>query len=127
LGRDGIGEKGGLHLYAFVGNNAVNGYDILGHDGNSDGLPPGVTPANAFQYGYSQRADGSWYFNYGTAHNSYNGFGYLSTGGQGQGGAPSTMGDQFTQYAVSGTDAQLAIAMADLSGTNSSGANLNIS
>jgi len=31
LGRDPIEEKGGLHLYAFCGNNAVNRYDVLGN------------------------------------------------------------------------------------------------
>ena len=30
LGRDSIEEKGGLNLYGFCGNNAVNGYDVLG-------------------------------------------------------------------------------------------------
>ncbi|MDD2764144.1 MAG: hypothetical protein PHE83_09255 [Opitutaceae bacterium] len=30
LGRDPIGEKGGLHLYAFCGNNAINRWDYLG-------------------------------------------------------------------------------------------------
>lgn len=29
-GRDPISEKGGLHLYAFCHNNAINGYDKLG-------------------------------------------------------------------------------------------------
>jgi RHS repeat-associated protein len=40
LGRDPIEEKGGLHLYAFCQNNAINGYDILGNLGaylDSDG------------------------------------------------------------------------------------------
>lgn len=30
LGRDPIEEKGGLHLYGFVGNNGVNRFDVLG-------------------------------------------------------------------------------------------------
>ena len=30
LSRDPIGERGGLNLYAMVGNNALNGRDILG-------------------------------------------------------------------------------------------------
>ena len=30
LGRDPIEEKGGLHLYGFVGNNPVNRWDLLG-------------------------------------------------------------------------------------------------
>jgi hypothetical protein len=30
LSRDPIAEKGGLNLYAFVGNNGVNGWDALG-------------------------------------------------------------------------------------------------
>jgi RHS repeat-associated protein len=32
FGRDPIEEMGGLHLYAFVGNNAVNRWDYLGMD-----------------------------------------------------------------------------------------------
>ena len=32
LGRDPIEEKGGLHLYGFVGNNGVNKWDYLGMD-----------------------------------------------------------------------------------------------
>jgi len=31
MGRDPIREKGGLHLYAFVANNGVNHWDVLGH------------------------------------------------------------------------------------------------
>ncbi|HWA09343.1 MAG TPA: RHS repeat-associated core domain-containing protein [Opitutaceae bacterium] len=35
LGRDPLEEKGGLHLYAFVRNNPVNSWDVLGqHNGN---------------------------------------------------------------------------------------------
>ena len=37
LGRDPIAEKGGLHLYGFVGNNGVNAWDVLGMWGNDDG------------------------------------------------------------------------------------------
>jgi RHS repeat-associated protein len=29
FGRDPIGEKGGIHLYAFCRNNAINGYDFM--------------------------------------------------------------------------------------------------
>jgi RHS repeat-associated protein len=36
LGRDPIEEKGGLHLYAFCRNNAVNGYDYLGMLGGAE-------------------------------------------------------------------------------------------
>jgi RHS repeat-associated protein len=32
LGRDEIEEKGGLHLFAYCANNAVNLYDVLGND-----------------------------------------------------------------------------------------------
>ncbi len=32
LGRDPIGEQGGLNLYGFVGNNPVNRWDYLGMD-----------------------------------------------------------------------------------------------
>ena len=32
LGRDPIAEKGGLHLYAFAGNNGINRWDYLGMD-----------------------------------------------------------------------------------------------
>jgi RHS repeat-associated protein len=32
INRDPIGEKGGVNLYAFCGNNAVNAYDYLGMD-----------------------------------------------------------------------------------------------
>jgi len=32
ISRDTIGEAGGLNLYAFCGNNGVNGYDVLGQD-----------------------------------------------------------------------------------------------
>jgi len=112
LGRDGIGEKGGLHLYAFVANNAVNGYDILGHDGNSTGLPPGVTPANAFQYGYSQNANGTWYYNYGSVHNSYNGFGYLNGGGN-SGGAPGTLSSMVGTGSMPGMTGGQLIAAAN--------------
>jgi RHS repeat-associated protein len=38
LGRDPIEEKGGLHLYGFVGNNGVNKWDFLG-------MNPVVLPA----------------------------------------------------------------------------------
>ncbi|MBC7369298.1 MAG: RHS repeat-associated core domain-containing protein [Undibacterium sp.] len=30
LGRDPIEEKGGLHLYAFIGNHGINGWDVAG-------------------------------------------------------------------------------------------------
>lgn len=33
INKDPIAESGGLNLYAFVANNAVNGYDYLGMDG----------------------------------------------------------------------------------------------
>lgn len=32
INRDPIEEKGGLNLYAFVGNNGINGWDMLGMD-----------------------------------------------------------------------------------------------
>ena len=38
LGRDPAEEKGGLHLYAFCENNAVNRWDMLGMDGSGGGL-----------------------------------------------------------------------------------------
>ena len=38
LGRDPAEEKGGLHLYAFCENNAVNRWDYLGMDGSGGGL-----------------------------------------------------------------------------------------
>jgi RHS repeat-associated protein len=34
LGRDPKQEKGGLHLYGFVGNNGINRWDYLGMDGS---------------------------------------------------------------------------------------------
>jgi RHS repeat-associated protein len=44
LGRDPTEEKGGLHLYAFCMNNAINGYDVLGNrwqfDPNSNEYDP---------------------------------------------------------------------------------------
>jgi len=36
LGRDPIEEKGGLHLYGFVGNNGVNKWDVLGMVAEND-------------------------------------------------------------------------------------------
>ncbi len=35
LNRDPIEEAGGLNLYAFCGNDGVNGYDVLGMDGDT--------------------------------------------------------------------------------------------
>jgi hypothetical protein len=35
LNRDPIEEQGGLNLYAFCGNDGVNGYDVLGMDGDT--------------------------------------------------------------------------------------------
>jgi RHS repeat-associated protein len=32
INRDPIGEQGGLNLYAFVGNDPVNNWDLLGMD-----------------------------------------------------------------------------------------------
>ena len=43
LGRDPIEEKGGLHLYGFVGNNGVNNWDILGNQ-------PGQSPSSGYQW-----------------------------------------------------------------------------
>ena len=44
LGRDPIEEKGGLHLYGFVGNNGVNRWDVLGaFDANRSGPDDEVT------------------------------------------------------------------------------------
>jgi len=37
MGRDPIEEKGGLHLYAFVGNNSINLWDLLGRSGSGAG------------------------------------------------------------------------------------------
>lgn len=36
IGRDPKMEKGGLHLYGFLGNNGINRWDYLGMDGSSD-------------------------------------------------------------------------------------------
>lgn len=52
LGRDPIEEKGGLHLYAFCLNDAINGYDVLGN------APTWVDTATwqqqeAFDYAYN--------------------------------------------------------------------------
>jgi len=44
LGRDPIEERGGLHLYAFCGNNGVNRYDVLGMWYEGDPLPEGFEP-----------------------------------------------------------------------------------
>jgi RHS repeat-associated protein len=42
LGRDPVEEKGGLHLYGFVGNNPINHYDVLGMIFNAYYSAPGV-------------------------------------------------------------------------------------
>jgi RHS repeat-associated protein len=38
VGRDPIGEKGGIHLYAFVRNRPVNTVDVMGMLGLNDAL-----------------------------------------------------------------------------------------
>jgi RHS repeat-associated protein len=55
LNRDPLGERGGLNLYGFVGNSALNKTDHLGQDSGDDGgtgtvndptpLPPPTPPA----------------------------------------------------------------------------------
>ena len=50
INRDPIEEAGGSNLYAFCGNNGVNGYDYLGMDQTPDriiyeGSPPSGPPA----------------------------------------------------------------------------------
>ena len=57
LGRDPIEEKGGLHLYGFVGNNGVNRFDVLGmntflvwepyYDGNGNMIGTRMVEADA--------------------------------------------------------------------------------
>ena len=62
LGRDPIEEKGGLHLYGFVGNSGVNRFDVLGMfgeetigmDGGTNGAAAGA--ANALNRFLSQSA-----------------------------------------------------------------------
>jgi len=39
INRDPIQESGGVNLYAFVANNPVPGFDVLGLDGDDDSLP----------------------------------------------------------------------------------------
>lgn len=79
-----------MNLYGFCGNDGINRTDILGCDGT--GLPPGVTPANAAEYGYSQNASGTWFYNAGLVQNSYSGFGYLAKMGTYGNMPPQTMG-----------------------------------
>lgn len=49
LGRDPIGEEGGVNLYGFVGNDGVNGWDLLGMYPGSPGHGQIESPPNAVQ------------------------------------------------------------------------------
>jgi hypothetical protein len=51
LNRDPIEEAGGLNLYAFCGNDGVNGFDLLGMDGEDDKPrpPPSSTEKDVIQ------------------------------------------------------------------------------
>jgi hypothetical protein len=110
INRDPIGEAGGVNLYGFCGNDGINRTDILG---NNPGLPPGVTPANAFQYGYSLNSQGNWFYNAGLVQNSYNGFGFLARGGPPGGpGFASTMGGNAGPMDTSGMATDVGIANA---------------
>jgi len=44
LGRDPKQEKGGLHLYAFVQNDVVNGWDVLGRSPTNGSRPSWLPP-----------------------------------------------------------------------------------
>ena len=46
LGRDPIAEKGGLHLYGFVGNNPVCRWDVLGMEDGVVTMVPFVVTAS---------------------------------------------------------------------------------
>src|ERR1035441_1916421 len=42
LSRDPIGERGGINLYGFVGNNPISRIDLFGLDGQQAVLSPGA-------------------------------------------------------------------------------------
>ena len=59
LTRDPIGERGGINLYGFVGNNPVNWIDPFGLAGEPSGneyIPPGGDPPP----GYEQNGRNWW-------------------------------------------------------------------
>ena len=62
LGRDPIEEKGGLNLYAFCRNNAVNAYDALGQYEIND-IYGGVPDDDVFENLHPTfiKMDGGWY------------------------------------------------------------------
>lgn len=62
LGRDPMGEKGGLHLYAFCRNNAINAYDALGMYTIND-VYGGIPDDDVFSHLHPtfEKMEGGWY------------------------------------------------------------------
>jgi len=52
LGRDPAGEKGGLNLYSFIGNDVINRYDVLGMMSDAE-----IANLQAMADGCDERAD----------------------------------------------------------------------
>jgi RHS repeat-associated protein len=76
INRDPIEEAGGVNLYGFVGNNPVNGWDVLGNDPSSTVfVPPGLSPGGYWVIPLPADYDGS--LGAGTVYTDSNGRKYL--------------------------------------------------
>jgi len=80
-GRDPKQEKGGLHLYGFVGNNGINRWDYLGMDGpgiSSTSNTPPLQPGQVANLVAQNKLIAAWYY---SKYGNYNSGGGGSFGG----------------------------------------------